>query len=220
MNKYAFLSDFDGTISDDDFFYYTAEAFFNDNAFAPWREYLTGKKTHFDALKDMFASLRLSKEDFDRFISGVRVDPKARSVFALCYEKNIPTYIASAGCDYYIKALIGEWIKTYNILLLANSGEYNQTSGLTLKAPDINDPFYDRQTGVSKYKLAKTLKDQGYTLIFAGDGLPDFESAKIADVVFARKMLLEKCREARIETQDFNDFGDIEYFINNIKDIK
>ena len=209
MNKYVFLSDFDGTISDDDFFYYTAQAFFDDDALAPWRAYLAGEKSHFDALKEMFGSLRLSRGEFDAFINGVRIDPRIGEVFALCQEKKIPIYIASAGCDYYIKRLIGDLIDRFQITLLSNRGEYAQESGLTMIAPDTSDPFYDPLVGVSKYKLAKTLKDQGYRLIFAGDGPPDFEPARISDIVFAKKILLEKCAATNIKTRKFDNFGDI-----------
>lgn len=209
MDKYVFLSDFDGTISDDDFFFYTARAFFDDDALLPWREYLAGKKSHFDALKEMFGSLRLPKEAFDRFIEGVRIDAQIEAVFALCREKQIPIYIASAGCDYYIIKLIGDLIGNYNITLLSNRGEYTPEGGLIMIAPEKDDPFYDPNTGVSKYKLAKSLKDRGYKIIFAGDGLPDIEPAQISDIVFARKVLLQKCEEAGIKTRKFDNFGDI-----------
>ncbi|MDR2153138.1 MAG: MtnX-like HAD-IB family phosphatase [Helicobacteraceae bacterium] len=213
MNKWAFLSDFDGTISDDDFFYYTAEAFFDDNALKPWREYLAGEKSHFDALKEMFASLRLPQDEFDRFIAGVRIDPRIENVFAICRDKQIPIYIASAGCDYYIKRLIGDLIDKFQITLLSNRGEYAQTSGLTMIAPEKNDPFYDPLVGVSKYKLAQTLKNKGYKLIFAGDGAPDFESAQISDIVFAKKILLQKRQEANLPSRKFESFADIEQFL-------
>ncbi|MDR1451997.1 MAG: MtnX-like HAD-IB family phosphatase [Helicobacteraceae bacterium] len=213
MSKYALLSDFDGTISDDDFFFYVAERFFDAAALAPWRAYLSGEKSHFDALKEMFGLLRLPQDEFDRFVAGVRIDWRAASVFTLCRDRQIPIFIASAGCDYYIKKLIGDLIEEFHITLLSNRGEYSQSAGLTMIAPNTNDLFYDPLTGISKYKLAKSLKDQGYTLIFAGDGLPDFESARISDVVFARKALLQKCKEANIKTKEFSNFDDIASFL-------
>ena len=52
--KAAFVSDFDGTITGDDFFAYASEAFFDEKSLTPWRRFKKGEITHFEALKEMF----------------------------------------------------------------------------------------------------------------------------------------------------------------------
>ncbi|MDR3163310.1 MAG: hypothetical protein LBT81_05595 [Helicobacteraceae bacterium] len=74
----------------------------------------------------MFGSLRLPQKEFDRFISGVRIDPRIRAVFALCREKQIPICIASAGFDCCIKRLIGDLIVEFRVTLLSGRGKYAQ----------------------------------------------------------------------------------------------
>lgn len=53
-------------------------------------------------------------------------------------------------------------------------------------------------------------------MIYAGDGLPDYEAAWNADVVFARRDLLSKCREAGIAARAFNDFGVINAYLKEL----
>ena len=48
------------------------------------------------------------------------------------------------------------------------------------------------------------------------DGLPDYEAAWNADVVFARHDLLAKCREAGIAARAFNDFGVINAYLKEL----
>ncbi len=213
--KIAFVSDFDGTISDEDFFTYTTNAYFDDEALFPWREYIAGRKHHFDALKEMFAEIHVDESELIALIDKIHIDKALLEVLELCKSKNIPIYVCSAGNDYYIRHLIGKEIKKYNITLISNHGEYNKKDGLVMSAPEKTNPFYDEKVGISKYKAVKKLKDDGYFVIFAGDGPPDFEPAKIADVVFAKKILLEKCIEAGIKTKTFNSFDDIYNFIRS-----
>ncbi|GHV01124.1 phosphoserine phosphatase [Campylobacterota bacterium] len=215
MEKFAFISDFDGTISDDDFFAYTTREFFDDEALKPWREYLDGKITHFTALKTMYGALRVEQEKIDHLVRSIKIDRYIRSVFSLCREKSIPIYIVSAGCDYYINYLIGDLIKEFGIKLLTNRSQYSQDRGLEIFAPEKDDPFYDEKTGISKLKLAQNLKSNGYKLIFAGDGPPDVEPAKVADVVFARKVLRDELEKLGVGYRDFADFRAIESYIRN-----
>ena len=75
--------------------------------------------------------------------------------------------------------------------------------------PPYDSEFYDARVGISKAGVVQSLKRQGYDVVFAGDGPPDFAPAQIADVVFAKKILLEKCLEANIKTQPFETFDDV-----------
>lgn len=211
--KTAFVSDFDGTITDDDFFTYTANAYFDAQALEPWREYLGGRKTHFEALKEMFAQIHVDEKELLALVDSIKLDSCLDDVWSLCQEKGIALYVCSAGNDYYIKERLGDRIEKYGITLVTNGGAYSKEKGLQMRAPSEKDPLYDENTGISKYKLVKKLKDEGYFVIFAGDGPPDFQPARIADVVFAKKLLLEECKSASMETEKFDSFQDIYDYI-------
>ena len=207
--KIAFVSDFDGTITDDDFFEYTTKTYFDEDALKPWKAYVAGKKNHFDALKEMFAKIRVEEKDLKGLIETINIDKNFEKVIKLCASKDIDLYICSAGNDYYIMQAIGNIIKKYNIKLVTNHGEYSKEDGLVMTAPEKTDPFYDEKIGISKSKLVQSLKDEGAFVVFAGDGPPDIAPARIADVVFAKKKLLKKCHDEKIKTKKFGDFSDI-----------
>ena len=120
----ALVSDFDGTISDDDFFNYVSRRWLGEKALDPWREYTEGKKTHFEALREIFASLRVEQPAFDDFIREIKIDPGFFTVADYCRRRDIPVYVCSAGCDYYIDKLAGKEMADCRVRLVANHGVY------------------------------------------------------------------------------------------------
>ncbi|MBR1778477.1 MAG: MtnX-like HAD-IB family phosphatase [Alphaproteobacteria bacterium] len=209
QRKTAFVSDFDGTISDDDFFAYTTKTYFDEQALAPWRAFLAGQKTHFNALKEMFAQIHAPIGDFHALIETIRIDPDLEKTWQVCRKQDVALYICSAGNDYYIRRLIGNLLQKYNVTLVSNKGEYAPETGLVMTAPAEDYPYYDQDVGISKVKLVEKLKSERYFVVFAGDGPPDLAPAEKADIVFAKKFLLDACRLRGIKTQKFESFKDI-----------
>lgn len=208
----ALVTDFDGTISADDFFTLAADRYFNEEMLAPWREYLTGNKKHFDALNEMFQKLR-NLPELEDFVKSIPLDPCFPEVVKLCCQKHIPVYICSAGCNWYINLLIGKLIHRYDICLVTNPCDYSPQTGLVMHRLPETHPCYDDKIGISKAAVVKNLQSEGYQVVFAGDGPPDIEPARLADVVFAKKRLLDMCREENIVTKPFTDFNDVCTFL-------
>ena len=214
--KYALVSDFDGTITGDDFFFYLKENFFDEESLRPWDKYLAGQETLFNALNAMFNQLRIDEKQLKSFIKTIRYDDAFSKTAELCNLKKIPVYIVSAGCDYYINELIGHEIKKYKIKLITNKGVYSKKQGLNMIAFDKTSPYYDEKLGISKKYVVESLKKDGYTVIFAGDGPPDAFPARVSDYVFARKHLLEYCQVEKIPYKNFSTFEDIYNFIKEL----
>ncbi len=213
----ALVSDFDGTISDDDFFNYVSRRWLGEKALDPWREYTEGKKTHFEALREIFASLRLEQPAFDDFIREIKIDPGFFTVADYCRRRDIPVYVCSAGCDYYIDKLAGKGMADCRVRLVANHGVYSPETGLVMTPPPENSPFYDPNTGISKAAVVAYLQQRGYRVVYCGDGMPDVAAAAIADVVFARKMLLLQCRQLNIPAEELTDFNQVYRFLKGEK---
>ena len=217
-NKIVLISDFDGTISKKDFFYMVIDSLLKDkkDALAPWQNYLDGKINHIDALTGIFSQIHLTQQELDNFISTIEIDSYFYDTAKYCMEEEIPFYICSAGTNYYIKKRIPDTLSKYNIILISNDATYSQQNGMKLVAPEQNSPYYNSNTGISKQAIVQKLKNEGFFTIYAGDGKPDFKSAQIADVVFAKDMLLELCKKNNIKTKTFNDFRDILNYIRGI----
>ncbi len=216
MPKTALISDFDGTISKEDFFNMVIDRLLTREDIKPWDDYLAGKITHVEALSRIFAKVRIPQNELDKFIESIEIDPQFPETLELCKKLEIPVYICSAGMDYYILKRIPEYIKKYNITLLSNKGEYSPQTGFKVTPPAPGSPFYSKDAGVSKDALVQHLKQQGFFTIYAGDGRPDIKAARTADAVFAKGILLGLCKEQGIQTLQFGGFGDIIKYIKTI----
>ena len=220
MKKIAFVSDFDGTISEEDFFNMAIDRLLTPEDLKPWQDYLDKKITHYQALGRIFSKIRISQRDLDNFIKSIEIDPYFTQALDLCKDLKIPIYICSAGMDYYILKRIPAEIKKYDITLLSNKGEYSPAEGFKLTPPPEDYMFYNKNTGISKEALVEHLKNQGFFTIYAGDGIPDIKAAKVADAVFAKSVLLELCRKENIKTLKFDDFRDITEYIEAVSSKK
>jgi len=209
MRKTAFISDFDGTISKEDFFNMVVGKLLKPQDLSPWRDYLDKKITHFEALARIFAKVRISQKEMDAFTQSIEIDPFFEETLKLCKKLQIPVYICSAGMDYYIVKRIPRYLKDYKITLIANRGVYGEKTGFRLSPPCPDYQFYKANTGISKEALVSYLKSLGFFTIFAGDGRPDAKAAKEADAVFAKGVLYEICSAENIKTLKFDDFKDI-----------
>lgn len=215
MQKLALISDFDGTISKEDFFNMVIDNLLQKDDIQPWKDYLAGNITHVEALSRIFAKVRISQDELDTFIKSIKIDEEFPKALELCKNLSVPVYICSAGMDYYILRRIPDLIKQFNITVISNHATYSKDTGFVLKPLPETSPFYSKEIGVAKENVVKDLQKQGYFTIFVGDGRPDIKAAKIADAVFAKDVLLELCQKENIKTIKFDDFSDITSYIKN-----
>lgn len=220
MTKTVLISDFDGTISKEDFFNLVVKNLLSKEDIKPWKEYLAGTITHVEALSRIFSKVRISQNELDAFIQNIKIDEKFTETLKLCRQLGIPVYICSAGMDYYILKRIPEYIEEYDIIVISNKGEYSPKTGFKLTPLPEGNPYYNKEIGVAKEAVVENFKQQGYFTIFAGDGRPDIKAAKVADAVFAKDMLLELCKKQDIKTLKFDDFDDISKYIGGLYGIK
>lgn len=211
----ALVTDFDGTVSADDFFTMIARRYLQPKDLEPWNLYMQGRLSHFEALNAVFAEIRIPEAELIAFVKTIPLDETFAETAAYCAKKHIPAYICSAGCDYYINILLGGLIKRCGINLITNSGCYSPQTGLVMTAPR-ESLFYDAKVGVSKAGVVSHLQSQGFAVVFCGDGPPDVRPARIAQTVFAKKYLLDKCREENIITRPFHSFGDVLAYLKEV----
>lgn len=216
MTKAVLISDFDGTISGEDFFGMVIERLLTKEDIKPWDDYVAGKITHFEALSRIFAKVAIAQEELDAFIQSIKIDEKFPGALKLCARLGVPVYICSAGMDYYIYKRIPGYIEKYNISVISNKAEYSPETGFKLKALPEGNPYYGKEAGIAKEAVVEDFKRRGYFTVYAGDGRPDIKAAKSADAVFAKGILAALCEKENIKTLKFNDFGDITKYIGGL----
>lgn len=209
------ISDFDGTISKVDFFYFVIAKLLTESDIQPWLDYQNGKIRHIEALTQIFKKIRLNKEEFHNLILELPIEECFVDTVKYCNEENIDFYIISAGADYYIKVILEHMGVLDSVKLISNPSIYSPEGGMQIIMPDKENPYYSIEYGISKKLVAESIKKDYDFSVFAGDGRPDIEAAKQADVVFARGLLLDLCRESNIKAREFCSYCEILEYLKN-----
>ncbi|GGE68836.1 2-hydroxy-3-keto-5-methylthiopentenyl-1-phosphate phosphatase [Priestia taiwanensis] len=133
-------------------------------------------------------------EGFARFIAFANV-------------QRIPLYIISGGMDFFVYRLLEGLIDEQDIY--CNATDFTSES-IHVQWPNPCDEYCATQgCGLCKPSLIRKLSTEGETTIVIGDSITDLEAAKLADVVFARDYLQQKCEELNIPHIPFSTFDDI-----------
>lgn len=209
------ISDFDGTISRKDFFWYAIDELLTKNDIQPWEDYLAKKITHIEALSRIFSKIRLGEKEFYDFILSLPIEECFVETAKYCCQNGIGYYIISAGADFYIKCILKYLKVDKMVTLICNESFYKPETGLVIIKPDKNHEFYSENYGVNKKLAVESIKRKYDFTIFAGDGRPDFDAAKIADKVFARDCLFDLCKVNGIQATRFSTYCEILDYLKN-----
>lgn len=190
------VSDFDGTMTERDFFW-VALSRLPAGAVGPWERYEQGLTSHFAALAEIFARLQLDQEGLDAILDEMGIESGLAGLLADLQQSGWSLVIASAGCAYYIERLLQQG--GVKALVHANPGDFMPGQGLFMKPP-LASPFYTAATGIDKAAVVRHYLQQDIDVAFAGDGRPDLAPALLvpSEHRFARGWLadeLERIRE-------------------------
>lgn len=169
MKGKILVSDFDGTMTERDFFR-TALSHQSPRAAAPWERYEHGLTSHFDALAEIFSGLRIDERELDSMLAEMRVENGLAEALDHLKRAGWSLVIASAGCVFYIeRILLRSGVKAD---IHANPGNFIPGKGLFMEPP-LQSRFFTAETGVDKGAVVRHYLDQGIDVAFAGDGRPD-----------------------------------------------
>jgi 2-hydroxy-3-keto-5-methylthiopentenyl-1-phosphate phosphatase len=201
----AVLCDFDGTVVPCD----TVETIYHHFAGPACRElnqrWLRGEASSREELQGCFATITASRAQMEALLDTIPVDPAFPHFVDFCQQQGYALAILSDGLSWIIEYKLRP-LGLENLSIYANQIEFR---------PDgfrIRFPWYDDEAplrGVSKPTIVKRYQAAGYRTVFVGDGLTDLEAAGVADVMYARDILLEHCLELGIPAIGFSDFSDL-----------
>jgi 2-hydroxy-3-keto-5-methylthiopentenyl-1-phosphate phosphatase len=205
------VSDFDGTMTERDFFW-VALAHLPPGAEAPWLRYEQGQTTHFDALAEIFSGLRVDEAEFNAMLEEMHVESGLSGSLELLQKAGWSLTIASAGCSFYIERILSQvGIKA---VIHANPGSLIPGRGLFMKPPR-QSPFFAVETGIDKGAVVRHYLNQGLDTAFAGDGRPDLAPALLLppERRFARGWLAGELERRREPFVRFERWSDIALFL-------
>jgi len=198
--KYAVVTDFDGTITTCDigdalclhFNVITADdieaSYSSGTPVAQW-------------MADAFARLPADRNVLENFVVRAARRRKGFAEFSsFCKKRGVPVEIASGGVDLYINPILKKWGARH---IKALCGTADTSAGVVR----VTYPACGGRT-VEQFKADRVLamRERGYKVIFCGDGPSDFPAALAADVAFARLRLYDLCKKRGVAAHHLTDF--------------
>ena len=204
--KWAVLSDFDGTITRTD----VAEAILDRFAPPEWREieelYRARKIGTRESMVRQFALVRARKEELLQFVDREAVIDETFREFADFFKRRgFVLEIVSEGLDFYVRHLLRKW--DVHVPVRTNHVVFEEDR---LR---IEYPWADATCtlcGTCKLLRVFELRAQGYRTAYVGNGHSDLCPAIEADLVFAKAELADLCRMEEIDFIQFDRFSEVQ----------
>jgi len=204
-----FVSDYDGTITDKDFYSLLAEQYIPRDAPDYFAQYREGQITHFEAMAAYFAFAPTEEQQLEELLAASQPDPKLAASAALLERAGWELWIVSAGSSWYIERVLRGAGLTAPVY--SNPGRPEKGRGLVLEMLDPSSPYHSPSVGVDKSAVVRHALDVAETVAFAGDGPPDLPPALLVqpNLRFARGFLAEALRERGEAFQPFSRWSEI-----------
>ncbi|MCC6589116.1 MAG: MtnX-like HAD-IB family phosphatase [Bryobacterales bacterium] len=204
------ISDFDGTITEKDFYQLLVERYIPRDAPDYLGLYRMGKMSHFEAMAKYFSHAPTDEASLQQLITDTRPDPRFVESVSKLKAAGWELIIVSAGSSWYIDRILKK--VGVNVPVHANPGRIVPRRGLVIERP-FDSPFYNEQTGISKRDVVLEALRRGAKVYYAGDGSPDIDPAMLVrpERRFARRYLAEylgRCREGFNEFETWSEIVD------------
>ncbi|WP_046226687.1 2-hydroxy-3-keto-5-methylthiopentenyl-1-phosphate phosphatase [Paenibacillus dauci] len=201
--------DFDGTITNTDNIVAIMKHFSPPGYEEIMHEVVAQKRSIRDGVSAMFALMpSSSKAEIIEFVmthAGIREG--YREFLNLVREHQIPYYVTSGGIDFFLKPLL-EPFGIPEDHIFCNSADFSGEY-IEILWPHPCDEHCENDCGMCKTTVMREFPPEQYERILIGDSLTDFEGARIADLVYSRSVLTEKCKELGVSHVPFHTFHDI-----------
>ena len=211
MKKFAFVSDFDGTLTDRDFYHIVIDKYLKDWGRGFYEDWKKDKKINVEFLNKIFGSMGKTEDEIKEEILKLPFDKHAKAFMEKVDNYGGHFYILSAGTSYYIEILLNH-LNIKNVTVISMKGIYKDR-GINI-IPDKNSRYNSEVFGLDKKKVIEDLKQEYGFVFFAGDSEPDLRAAKAANTAFARGDLVELLQKENIEFRPFDNYSQIDAYLN------
>jgi len=210
--KIRIFTDFDGTITRRDVGDALFAHFGGSRALEAVREYIAGTISAVECFRrecDACGTVPLGR--LHSFLDQEEIDSSFPEFVAFCRREALTLSVVSDGMDYYIRRILSRFglddLDVHaNILSLAADG-----SGTDVRfVPQFpnRDELCDRCASCKRNYLVNTSGDDDL-IVYIGEGYSDRCPVQFADLVFAKDVLRNYCREENISSFEYRSFDDI-----------
>ena len=208
MPSKVLVSDFDGTMTQYDFYKLAIEFLLPPETPDHWVEYRAGTITHFEALRRYFAAIRAKDEEVLAVVRKMNLDSGLSIAVENLRQAGWEVVVASAGCEWYIRRLLDD--AGVSVEIHSNPGHLQTGLGLQMEMPKASQ-FHSATLGINKTGIVQRFIADGSTVAFAGDGFPDADPARLVpeNLRFARGDLASLFETEGLSFRRFNAWSDI-----------
>jgi 2-hydroxy-3-keto-5-methylthiopentenyl-1-phosphate phosphatase len=202
------VSDFDGTMTQHDFYRLAIAELIPAETPSYWGEYRAGQITHHEALRRYFGSIRKSEAEVTAIVDRMELDPRLAESVAALRAAGWEIIVASAGCAWYIRRLLRA--AGVELTVYSNPGHYEPGRGLVMDLPRESE-YYSPNLGVDKTAIVREQVEAGNIVAFAGDGFPDADPARLVpgERRFARGDLAEVLTSEGLAFHPYQSWSEI-----------
>lgn len=212
MKKFIFISDFDGTMTERDFYHIVIDRYLGDAGKQLYHKWKAGEYKDVDFLGTVFQSMNRDENEIFQDILSIKLDEHIKEFVARVRLYGGEFLVLSAGTRYYIDILLQQY-GMGEISVISNPGVYSNY-GIHMSA-DRQSPFFSERYGVDKELVVKEYKKHYSKIYYAGDSEPDLKAALQADLIFAKGDLQVLLREKGCEFIPIASFKEIDEYLSD-----
>lgn len=197
--------DFDGTITEEDVSFWLLDAFADRDWRSLLKEYRDGKISVGVFNTKAFAMVKADRQTLIEFVrSKAKIRAGFQELITYCHKRGFEFVIVSNGLDFYIETILKDLgIKDVKVWAART---YFLPQGLVV---EYIGPEGNRLEDGFKEASVNLFRQEGYWVIYVGNGLSDFIPARQAHYIFATGELLACCQEANLSCISFVDLNDV-----------
>jgi 2-hydroxy-3-keto-5-methylthiopentenyl-1-phosphate phosphatase len=155
------------------------------------------------------------KEEIVQHVEKIGIFRAGFSEFVTFTKKQeIPLYIVSGGIDFFVYPILKDYMEKEYIY--CNASDFSNDT-IDIIWPHACDEYCSNDCGCCKPSILRQFDSEKYEKIVIGDSITDLQAAKLADRVYARDFLVDKCEELQIPYTPFENFMEI---IQDLKGVK
>lgn len=205
MKPFIFISDFDGTMTEKDFYKIIVDDYIGDDGRNYCIEWRKNNKVDIVFLNKIFSWHPFCKEELEELLGKVQLDEGTKRLCDYVAEKQGDFLVLSAGFNYYIERILKRE-KLDHLEVITNPGVYQDH--IFIMNPDDQANHYSPLFGVDKEKVILEKRKEYELVIFAGDSEPDLKAALSADIVFAKGELRGLLGNLNVKFYPINHFDE------------
>lgn len=197
--------DFDGTITEEDISFLILDAFADGDWKGLLEEYKAGRISVGDFNTRAFSMVKADKKTLRQLVrQKTRIRDGFPELLDYCHRKGFRFVIVSNGLEFYIKTIL-KCLGIDNIQVFAAKAKFNPNG---IRASYIGPDGIELQNDFKEAYIRRFLEN-GYRIIYIGNGASDVPSARLANHVFAADTMLAHCRQARLDCTPFSSLNDV-----------